>query len=89
MERDGTVLDIPERGSSDWTWPPYAPVAAAEYAFDTERWAPATSVRYPWLRIGRWTLLYRRAASHTAPCCTPGARPAKGGRSGRTRPRIQ
>jgi hypothetical protein len=46
-----------------WTWPPYAPVEPAEAApFGMDEWAPASSVRRPWVRVGRWTLLYRRAA---------------------------
>jgi len=47
----------------DWTWPPYAPVPAAEDPrFCLDDWAPASTVRHPWVRLGRWTLLYRRAA---------------------------
>jgi hypothetical protein len=61
VERESTVLRFPERDSSDWTWPPYAPLAVEASAFDTDRWAPATCVRHPWVRVGRWTLLYRRA----------------------------
>ena len=60
MERESTVLQHPEQGSSDWSWPPYAPVTATGHAFDTDRWAPSTCVRHPWVRVGRWTLLYRR-----------------------------
>jgi hypothetical protein len=30
--------------------------------FVTEQWAPASTVRRPWVRLGRWTLLYRRAS---------------------------
>ena len=30
--------------------------------FGSDEWAPASSVRRPWVRVGRWTLLYRRAA---------------------------
>jgi hypothetical protein len=48
---------------SGWTWPPYAPVEPAEAPlFRVEEWAPASSVRHPWVRLGRWTLLYRRSA---------------------------
>jgi hypothetical protein len=47
----------------DWTWPPYAPVEPADAPrFDTEDWAPPSTVRHPWVRLGRWTLLYRRAS---------------------------
>ena len=46
-----------------WSWPPYAPLEPLDEAgFRVEEWAPASSVRRPWLRVGRWTLLYRRAA---------------------------
>jgi hypothetical protein len=53
--------DRPSRDEGDWTWPPYAPCEPAEVSFNTEQWAPASTVRRPWLRVGRWTLLYRRA----------------------------
>ncbi len=46
-----------------WTWAPYAPdepVDLARYRID--EWAPASTVRHPWVRVGRFTLLYRRAA---------------------------
>jgi hypothetical protein len=50
-------------GDDAWTWPPYAPVEPAEAgSFGLDEWAPASSVRRPWVRVGRWTLLYRRAA---------------------------
>ena len=49
--------------TADWTWPPYAPVPAAEDPrFCLDEWAPPSTVRHPWVRLGRWTLLYRRAA---------------------------
>jgi hypothetical protein len=49
--------------ADDWTWPPYAPVPPAEDPrFRLDEWAPASTVRHPWVRLGRWTLLYRRAA---------------------------
>ena len=48
---------------ADWSWPP---AAAAPHAgglqFHTDSWAPASTVRRPWVRVGRWTLLYRRCA---------------------------
>ncbi|MBB3085931.1 hypothetical protein FHR93_004158 [Geodermatophilus sabuli] len=48
---------------ADWSWPPSAAVPhAGAQQFVTERWAPASTVRHPWVRVGRWTLLYRRAA---------------------------
>jgi hypothetical protein len=47
---------------SGWSWPPYAPWEPVDDArFRVEEWAPASSVRRPWVRVGRWTLLYRRA----------------------------
>ena len=46
-----------------WSWPPYAPLEPTDGSpFSCDQWAPASSVRHPWLRVGRWTLLYRRAA---------------------------
>ena len=54
-----------DRSSSheaDWSWPPYAPCEPSGVSFSTEEWAPASTVRRPWVRIGRWTLLYRRGA---------------------------
>jgi hypothetical protein len=52
-----------DRDEAGWSWPPYAPWEPAEAArFGTEEWAPASSVRRPWVRVGRWTLLYRRSA---------------------------
>ena len=52
-------------GAADpgWTWAPFAPEEPVEIArFRVEEWAPASSVRHPWVRVGRFTLLYRRAA---------------------------
>jgi hypothetical protein len=46
---------------ADWSWPPYAPCDPAEVSFTMDEWAPASTVRRPWVRVGRWTLLYRRA----------------------------
>jgi hypothetical protein len=46
---------------ADWCWPPEAPLHPADGArFGTDQWAPPTVVRHPWVRLGRWTLLYRR-----------------------------
>ncbi|MGY1705056.1 hypothetical protein ACI79C_10805 [Geodermatophilus sp. SYSU D00697] len=47
---------------ADWSWPPSAGPYAGQQQYVTERWAPASTVRHPWVRVGRWTLLYRRAA---------------------------
>jgi hypothetical protein len=53
----------PSSADPGWTWPPYAPWEPAEAdRFGSDEWAPASSVRRPWVRVGRWTLLYRRAA---------------------------
>jgi hypothetical protein len=52
-------------GTADpgWSWPPYAPWEPDDgERFGIDEWAPASSVRRPWVRVGRWTLLYRRAA---------------------------
>jgi hypothetical protein len=52
----------PSADGTDWSWPPFAPLEPADGArFGTEEWAPASTVRHPWVRVGRWTLLYRRA----------------------------
>jgi uncharacterized protein involved in type VI secretion and phage assembly len=70
-ETTGTVTRIdvdannatPCSGEGGWSWAPYAPwepVGAERYGID--EWAPASTVRHPWVRVGRWTLLYRRAA---------------------------
>jgi hypothetical protein len=48
---------------ADWSWPPSGGLPyAGHQQYVTERWAPASTVRHPWVRVGRWTLLYRRAA---------------------------
>ncbi|MGY1604632.1 hypothetical protein [Geodermatophilus sp. SYSU D00815] len=60
MEPQDTRTATAEPG---WSWPAYAPwesLDEARYALD--EWAPASTVRHPWVRVGRWTLLYRRAA---------------------------
>jgi hypothetical protein len=48
----------PSSAEAGWSWPPYAPWEPVEII---EEWAPASSVRHPWVRVGRWTLLYRRS----------------------------
>jgi hypothetical protein len=60
----GTVVALAPAGPDPgWTWPPSAPLHPAEGTrFVTEEWAPASTVFHPWVRVGRWTLLYRRAA---------------------------
>ncbi len=52
----------PCTGDTGWAWPPYAPWEPADVErFGVEEWAPPSTVRRPWLRVGRWTLLYRRS----------------------------
>ena len=52
----------PPADALDWSWPPYAPLELVAEPFDTDEWAPASTVRHPRLRVGRWTVLYRRSA---------------------------
>jgi hypothetical protein len=50
-------------GEPGWSWPPYAPWEPEDgERFGLDDWAPASTVRHPWVRLGRWTLLYRRSA---------------------------
>jgi hypothetical protein len=64
----GTVLRIdvdqyagrPSDAHDAWSWPPYTSWETVDDVFRTDHWAPASSVRRPWVRVGRWTLLYRR-----------------------------
>jgi hypothetical protein len=56
VEADHTGRD----GDPDWTWPPYAADDPALARFVLDDWAPPSVVRRPWVRVGRWTLLYRR-----------------------------
>jgi hypothetical protein len=58
-EDAGRPCDTPDPG---WCWPPYATWETVDDVFGTDEWAPPSSVRRPWVRLGRWTLLYRRAA---------------------------
>ncbi|SDX65445.1 hypothetical protein SAMN05661080_00695 [Modestobacter sp. DSM 44400] len=53
---------VPQAHDLDWSWPPYAPLELAAVPFDTPEWAPASTVWHPQLRVGRWTVLYRRGA---------------------------
>jgi hypothetical protein len=46
----------------EWSWPPYAPVDTGDEPFDTDEWAPSSVVWHPHLRVGRWTVVYRRSA---------------------------
>ena len=59
VDRGPAVLPVDD--PMDWSWPPYAPLEpAGGRLFDCEDWAPSSIVRRPLLRVGRWTLLYRR-----------------------------
>ena len=53
---------LPE-DAMQWSWPPYAPVQTERESFDTDEWAPPSVVWHPQLRVGRWTVLYRRSGS--------------------------
>ena len=55
-------VPLPE-DALQWSWPPYAPVQTEVESFDTDDWAPASVVWHPQLRVGRWTVLYRRSGS--------------------------
>ena len=44
----------------EWSWPPYAPVETDDEPFDTVEWAPSSVVWRPQVRVGRWTVVYRR-----------------------------
>ena len=53
--------DVTAHADPDWTWPPFGPLeAAGRDRFVTAEWAPASTVRRPLVRLGGWTLLYRR-----------------------------
>ncbi|NEK95701.1 hypothetical protein GCU67_16225 [Modestobacter muralis] len=56
------AADLPE-DAVQWSWPPYAPVQTDRESFDTDDWAPPSVVWHPQLRVGRWTVLYRRCGS--------------------------
>ncbi|WP_369139841.1 hypothetical protein [Modestobacter versicolor] len=45
----------------EWSWPPYAPVETDDEPFDTVEWAPSSVVWHPQVRLGRWTVVYRRS----------------------------
>ncbi len=58
-------------GDPGWAWPPYAPDDPLDQArFRVDEWAPASTVRHPWVRVGRFTLLYRRAGQPEGPART-------------------
>ena len=58
--QDGTSGPLPEDALS-WSWPPYAPVQTEAESFDTPEWAPSSVVWHPQVRVGRWTVVYRRS----------------------------
>jgi hypothetical protein len=58
LERDRPCA-LPE-DALEWSWPPYAPVETDDEPFDTVEWAPSSVVWHPQLRLGRWTVVYRR-----------------------------
>ncbi|WP_369134533.1 hypothetical protein [Modestobacter sp. I12A-02662] len=61
-EPDGAVLPQPlPTDALEWSWPPYAPVEGEPFPEDDE-WAPASVVWHPAVRLGRWTVVYRRSA---------------------------
>ena len=45
----------------EWSWPPYAPVDTQVESFDTADWAPSSVVWHPQVKLGRWTVVYRRS----------------------------
>ena len=57
--QQGTAGQLPE-DALEWSWPPYAPLETDTEAFDTDEWAPSSVVWHPHLRVGRWTVVYRR-----------------------------
>jgi hypothetical protein len=60
----GTCTEAGDRSHPEdvleWSWPPYAPMAVDGEPFDTNEWAPPSVVWHPQLRLGRWTVVYRR-----------------------------
>ena len=61
MLEQGTPEVLPT-DALEWSWPPYAPVVTDDEPFDTIEWAPPSVVWHPQLRLGRWTVVYRRCA---------------------------
>ncbi|MCZ2806664.1 hypothetical protein O2W18_16265 [Modestobacter sp. VKM Ac-2983] len=55
-----TRHDASPDDAMEWSWPPYAPLAVGGEPFDTTEWAPSSVVWHPQLRLGRWTVVYRR-----------------------------
>ena len=59
--READDRPLPDDGV-EWSWPPYAPVETDDEPFDTVDWAPSSVVWHPAVRLGRWTVVYRRCA---------------------------
>ena len=61
-EPDGAMFRPPLPSDAlEWSWPPYAPVEGEPFPEDDD-WAPASVVWHPAVRLGRWTVVYRRSA---------------------------
>ena len=58
----GGFLSLTERGVSILAETAEISTEIDVEPFDTGEWAPSSVVRHPRLRVGRWTLLYRRSA---------------------------
>ena len=58
LHRD--VSEPPGEDALEWSWPPYAPVESDDEPFHTTDWAPSSVVWRPAVRVGRWTVVYRR-----------------------------
>jgi hypothetical protein len=63
----GSLLDhctpvVAPDDALEWSWPPYAPVETDDESFETADWAPSSVVWHPAVRLGRWTVVYRRCA---------------------------
>jgi hypothetical protein len=58
-EPDGAVQPLPT-DALEWSWPPYAPVEGEPFPEDDD-WAPPSVVWHPSVRLGRWTVVYRRS----------------------------
>ena len=56
----GEAYGVLPADALEWSWPPYAPVETDAESFDTTEWAPPSVVWHPQLRLGRWTVVYRR-----------------------------
>jgi hypothetical protein len=57
--READDRPLPE-DALEWSWPPYAPVEGEPFPEDDD-WAPPSVVWHPSVRLGRWTVVYRRS----------------------------